>query len=196
VSARPPEPPLGQVTVLLRAWGEGDEQALERLTPLVYPELRRIARRYLQRERIGHTLQPTALVHEAYLRLVDVNIAQWQDRAHFFAVCAQMMRRILVSAARARTTGKRGGGGVQLELNEAIDGVPMRDEQMILLDDALDALAKFDARKEKVVELRFFGGLSVQETAQVLKTSEQTVLRDWKLARSWLAREMEAPAAS
>jgi RNA polymerase sigma-70 factor, ECF subfamily len=189
------EPAVERVTVLLRAWSEGDQQALERLTPLVYPELRRIAGRYLQRERVGHTLQPTALVHEAYLRLVDARIARWQDRAHFFAVCAQMMRRILVSAARARTAECRGGGAVRLELNESVDGLPMRDEHMIALDDALAALAKLDPRKEKVVELRFFGGLSVQETAQVLKTSEQTVHRDWKLARSWLAREME-PSAS
>jgi RNA polymerase sigma-70 factor, ECF subfamily len=188
------EAPAERITVLLRAWSEGDEQALERLTPLVYPELRKIAGRYLQRERVGHTLQPTALVHEAYLRLVDARIAQWQDRAHFFAVCAQMMRRILVSAARARTAECRGGGAVRLALNDSIDGVPMRDENMIALDDALGALAKLDPRKEKVVELRFFGGLSVQETAQVLKTSEQTVLRDWKMARSWLAREMEPSA--
>ena len=145
----------------------------------------------MERERAGNTLQPTALVHEAYLRLVDAHSVQWQDRAHFFAVCAQMMRRILVSGARKRTAEKRGGGGVMVELNESIDGAPMRDDQMIVLDDALNALAKFDARKAKVVELRFFGGLSVQETGQVLKVSEQTVLRDWSLARTWLARELE-----
>jgi RNA polymerase sigma factor (TIGR02999 family) len=185
------------ITALLKAWSGGDEQALERLTPLVYPELRRIARQYLRRENAGHTLQPTALVHEAWLRLVapgqrnDANQAHWRDRAHFFAVCAQMMRRILVSAARKRTAEKRGGGGFTIELNESIDGAPLRDEQMIVLDDSMDALAKFDARKAKVVELRFFGGLSVRETAEVLKTSEQTVLRDWRLARTWLAREME-----
>jgi RNA polymerase sigma factor (TIGR02999 family) len=181
------------ITALLKAWTGGDEQALERLTPLVYPELLRIARQYMRRENSGHTLQPTALVHEAWLRLVDAEVAQWQDRAHFFAVCAQMMRRILVSAARKRTADKRGGGGVPIALNESLDGLPMRDDQMIALDDSLQALAKFDPRKERVVELRFFAGLSVQETAQVLKTSEQTVLRDWRLARSWLAREMDAP---
>lgn len=186
-----PEQPIEGVTALLKAWTGGDEQALERLTPLVYPELRRIARQYLRHENAANTLQPTALVHEAYLRLVDANLAQWQDRAHFFAVCAQMMRRILVSAARKRTAEKRGGGGVAVELNESIDGAPMRDRQVIALDDSMNALAEFDARKAKVVELRFFGGLSVQETASVLKTSEQTVLRDWKLARVWLAREME-----
>jgi RNA polymerase sigma factor (TIGR02999 family) len=179
------------ITALLKAWSGGDEQALERLTPLVYPELRRMARQYLRRENPGNTLQPTALVHEAWLRLVDANQTHWQDRAHFFAVCAQMMRRILVSAARRRTAEKRGGGGVAVELNEAIDGAPLRDDQMIVLDDSMNALARFDARKAKVVELRFFGGLSVRETAEVLKTSEQTVLRDWRLARTWLAREME-----
>ncbi len=188
---RLPEPPTERITALLKAWTAGDELAFERLTPLVYPELRRIARLYLRRESAANTLQPTALVHEAYLRLVNANLAQWQDRAHFFAVCAQMMRRILVSAARRRTAEKRGGGGVVVELNESIDGAPMRDRRVIALDDSMNALAAFDARKAKVVELRFFGGLSVEETANVLKTSEQTVLRDWKLARAWLAREME-----
>jgi RNA polymerase sigma factor (TIGR02999 family) len=160
--------------------------------PIVYPELRRIAARYLRRENAGNTLQPTALVHEAYLRLIDANMAHWEDRAHFFAVCAQMMRRILVSTARRRTAEKRGGACVAIELNESIDGAPMRDGRMIALDDSMNALAKFDARKAKVVELRFFGGLTVQETASVLKTSEQTVLRDWRLARTWLEREMES----
>jgi RNA polymerase sigma-70 factor, ECF subfamily len=186
-----PEEAIEGITALLKAWSAGDEQALERLTPLVYPELRRMARQYLRRENAGNTLQPTALVHETYLRLVDTNLAHWQDRAHFFAVCAQMMRRILVSAARRRTAAKRGGGGVKIELNESLDAVPLRDEQMIALDDSMNALAKFDPRKAKVVELRFFGGLSVPETAEMLKTSEQTVLRDWRLARTWLAREME-----
>ena len=191
-----PEPPVEGITALLKAWSGGDEQALERLTPLVYPELRRIARQYLRRENPGNTLQPTALVHEAWLRLVDANQAHWQDRAHFFAVCAQIMRRILVSAARKRTAEKRGGGGFTVELNESIDSAPMRDEQMIVLDDSMNALARFDPRKAKVVELRFFGGLSVRETAEVLKTSEQTVLRDWRLARTWLAREMELAGGS
>jgi RNA polymerase sigma-70 factor (ECF subfamily) len=179
----------------LKAWGSGDEQALERLTPIVYPELRRLAARYLRRESAGNTLQPTALVHEAYLRLIDARLVHWEDRAHFFAVCAQMMRRILVSAARKRTAGKRGGAAVVIQLNESIDGAPMRDERIIALDDSMNALAKFDARKAKVVELRFFGGLSVQETASVLNISEQTVLRDWRLARTWLEREMESKPA-
>ena len=192
----PLKPDAGAITALLRAWSSGDEQALEQLTPLVYPELRRIAHQYMHREKADNTLQSTALVHEAWLRLVDGSVAQWQDRAHFFAVCARMMRNLLVSAARKRTAEKRGGGGLLFELNESIDAAPIQDEQVIALNDALDALAKFDPRKEKVVELRFFGGLSVRETAQVLKTSEQTVLRDWRLARSWLVREMESPGAS
>lgn len=179
---------------MLKAWSGGDEQALEKLTPIVYPELRRMAAGYMRRENVTNTLQPTALVHEAYLRLVDVKLAHWEDRAHFFAVCAQMMRRILVSAARRRTAEKRGGPGIAVELNESIDGAPMRDERMIALDDSMNALSQFDPRKAKVVELRFFGGLSVQETANVLKTSEQTVLRDWRLARTWLEREMESVA--
>jgi RNA polymerase sigma factor (TIGR02999 family) len=187
-----PKESVEGITALLKAWSGGDEQALERLTPIVYPELRRIAARYVRRESAGNTLQPTALVHEVYLRLIDVRLAHWEDRAHFFAVCAQMMRRILVSAARKRTAEKRGGAGIAVELNDSIDGAPMRDERIIALDDSMNALAKFDPRKAKVVELRFFGGLSVQETANVLKTSEQTVLRDWRLARTWLEREMES----
>ena len=141
---------------MLKAWSGGDEQALERLTPIVYPELRRMAVRCMRRENARNTLQPTALVHEAYLRLIDAKLAHWEDRAHFFAVCAQMMRRILVSAARKRTAGKRGGAGVAVELNESIDGAPMRDDRVIALDDSMNALAKFDPRKAKVVELRFW----------------------------------------
>ena len=151
-----PEETIDGITALLKAWTGGDQQALERLTPLVYPELRRMARRYVRRESAENTLQPTALVHEAYLRLVDLNQSHWQDRAHFFAVCAQMMRRILVSAARRRTAEKRGGGGVVVVLNDAIDGGPMRDEQMIALDDSMNALASFDLRKAKVVEFAIF----------------------------------------
>jgi RNA polymerase sigma factor (TIGR02999 family) len=180
-----------EITQLLRAWGSGDEAALDRLTPVVYDELRRMARRYLRRESVDNSLQATALVHEAYLKLVDAKVAQWQDRAHFFAISARLMRRILVDAARTKDAGKRGGGAVRVELNESIDGTPMRDDQMLRLDEAMDALARFDARKAKVVELRFFGGLSVEETAEVLKISAQSVMRDWKLARVWLAREME-----
>jgi RNA polymerase sigma factor (TIGR02999 family) len=179
-----------EVTRLLRAWGGGDHAALEKLTPMVYAELRRMARRYMQHEKPGNTLQATALVNEAFLRLVDLAGVRWQDRAHFFAISAQMMRRILVDAARARASGKRGGGAVRLNLNESIDGLSGPDERLVDLDDALEALAQFDARKAKVVELRFFGGLSVEETAEVLKISVDTVMRDWKLARAWLMHEM------
>lgn len=180
-----------QITRLLRAWGGGDEEALNRLTPLVYDELRRMARGYLQREGPENSLQATALVHEAYLKLVNARVAEWQDRAHFFAISARLMRRILVDAARTRIAEKRGGGAVRVEIHESLDGAPLDSDQMVRLDDALEALAKFDARKAKVVELRFFAGLSVEETAAVLKISEPSVLRDWKLARAWLAREME-----
>ena len=179
------------ITELLQAWSGGDDDALEKLIPRVYPELRRLAAQHMRRENRGHTLQPTALVHEAYLRLVNAKQAHWEDRAHFFAICVRMMRRILVSAARKRAAGKRGGNGVIVELNESIDAAPMPDRGMIALDDSMNALAKFDPRKAEVVELRFFGGLSVAETAVILKVSEQTVLRDWKLARTWLEREME-----
>jgi len=178
------------ITELLKAWGGGDEAALARLTPLVYSELHRMARRSMRREKPGNTLQTTALVNEAWLRLVDANRVGWQDRAHFFAVSAQVMRRILVDAARARQTGKRGGGAVRLDLKESIDSAPATDRELIALDDALGALAKLDPRKSRVVELRFFGGLSVEETAAVLRISPQSVMRDWKLARAWLLREM------
>jgi RNA polymerase sigma factor (TIGR02999 family) len=182
--------PSAEITRLLRAWGGGERAAMEELAPLVYGELRRMAQRYLRRESPGNTLQPTALVHEAYLRLVDVDNMRWEDRAHFFAVSAQMMRRILVDAARARGCGKRGGGAEHLNLNESIDGMPERGDALVALDEALDALAKFDPRKAKVVEMRFFAGLSAEETAAVLKISEPSVLRDWKLARAWLMREL------
>ncbi len=180
-----------EITELLRAWGRGDAQALERLTPAVYDELRRIAHGYMRRESPDNSLQATALVHEAYLKLVDGKVAQWQDRAHFFGIAARLMRRILVDAARAKNAEKRGGDVVRMELNESIDESPIPSGQMVRLDDALDALTKFDARKARVVELRFFGGLTVEETAEVLKISAPSVMRDWKLARSWLAREME-----
>ncbi len=179
-----------EVTRLLRAWGGGDGAALNLLTPLIHEELHRIAHRYMGRENPGATLQTTALLNEAYLKLVDVTGVNWQDRAHFFAVSAQIMRRILVDAARARGSQKRGGAAVRLELNESIDGVADRGDELVALDDALEALAQFDSRKAKVVELRFFGGLTVEETAEALKMSEQSVLRDWRLARAWLMREM------
>jgi len=149
-----------------------------------------MAHRYMRKENPGNTLQTTALVNEAYMQLVDADTVDWQDRAHFFAVSAQMMRRILVDAARARTSDKRGGAVARMSLNESIDGMEDRSSELIALDDALDALAKMDPRKARVVEMRFFGGLSVAETAAVLNISEPSVLRDWKLARAWLTREM------
>jgi len=187
-----------EITRLLKAWGGGDPDALNRLTPLVYSELRRAARRYMRRERAGNTLQTTALINEAYLRLVDAQNAGWQDRAHFFAVSAQLMRRILVDAARARGSAKRGGLAVRADHSTAInlDEIPAagRSAELVALDDALNALAQIDPRKARVIELRFFGGLSVEETARVVGVSPQSVLRDWKLARVWLKREMRQNA--
>jgi RNA polymerase sigma factor (TIGR02999 family) len=178
------------ITRLLKAWAGGNPLALEQLTPLVYDELHRIARRFMQRRRPGETLQTTALAHEAYLRLVGAEGIRWQDRAHFFAVAAQMMRRILVDAARARAAAKRQGGAFRITFSEKL-AIPVgEDTNLIALDDALAALAMLDARKARVVELRFFGGLSVDETAEILKISPQSVLRDWKLAKPWLAREV------
>jgi RNA polymerase sigma factor (TIGR02999 family) len=182
--------PANEVTGLLRAWGAGDRAALERLTPLVYSELHEIARRAMRREPPGNTLQTTALIHEAFLKLVHAGSVGWQDRTHFLAVSAQVMRRILVDAARARHSGKRGGGCVRFQLDEAIDASPERGRELIALDDALEGLRRLDPRKASVVELRFFGGLSVEETAEVLHISPQSVLRDWKLARAWLMREI------
>jgi len=183
------------VTALLHAWRAGDQDALDRLIPVVHGELKRIARRYMARERQGHTLQPSALVNEAFLRLVDVHGVPWQDRAHFFALSAQMMRRILVNYALDRGAGKRGGAARQVPLDEAIAVSPARDFELLELDTALQLLAKLDPRKAQTVELRFFAGLSVEETAAVLKVSPQTVLRDWKLSKTWLAREMVRPSA-
>ena len=147
----------------------------------------------MRREDPGRTLQPTALVNEAYLRLVDIAQVRWQDRAHFFAVAAQTMRRILVDGARTRTAGKRGGGAVHVNLDESIDAMPDRGSQLVALDDALEALARLDPRKAKVIEMRFFGGLSVAETAEVLRIAPETVMRDWKMSRAWLMRELAAP---
>jgi RNA polymerase sigma factor (TIGR02999 family) len=183
--------PSPEITRLLRAWGGGDRAALDQLAPLVYQELHRMAHRHMQREQPGHTLQTSALVNEAYLRLVDAKDIRWQDRAHFFAVSAQMMRRILVDAAKARLAGKRGGQSPHVNLNEAIDAVPARPGDLVALDEALDALAEVDPRKARVVELRFFGGMGVEETAEVLEISPQSVMRDWKLAKAWLMREMK-----
>ena len=179
-----------EITQLLKAWSDGDAAALEKLVPLVYAELQRIARRYMAQERPGHTLQATALVHEAFVRLVDSGQASFESRTQFFAVCAQAMRRILVDWARSHQAQKRGGQTPPLELDEALVAGKEPGRDLVALDDALKALHAQDARKSKVVELRFFGGLSVQETADVLKVSPDTVLRDWKLARSWLRREL------
>jgi len=179
-----------EITRLLVAWGEGDESALAELAPLVYEELHRLAHHYMGGERAGHTLQTTALVNEAYLRLVDWKNVRWQNRAHFFAVSAQFMRRILVDFARARGYHKRGGGAQPVALDETAVLADDKGTDMVALDDALNALARLDPRQSRVVELRFFGGLNVEETAEVLKVSPATVGRDWSLARAWLHREL------
>jgi RNA polymerase sigma factor (TIGR02999 family) len=188
-------PTTAEITSLLKAWGRGDGEALRRLTPLVYDHLRAQARRYMRHERGGGTLQGTALVHEAYLRLIEARDVDWQDRSHFYAVASQMMRRILVDAARARGAVKRGGGAVRVagprgnpetiaaqDINMATD--------VCALDEALEALARLDSRRAQVVELRFFGGLTVDETADLLQVSPQSVMRDWRLAKAWLMREL------
>jgi RNA polymerase sigma-70 factor, ECF subfamily len=181
--------PSGEVSGLLRAWGEGDRGALDKLTPIVYDELHRLAGRYMKRERPGHSLQTTALVDEAYMRLVDYKSMQWHNRAHFFAVSAQLMRRILVEHARRHNL-KRGGGVQHVSLEETAVVGGDRGADLVALDDALEALARLDSRKVQVVEMRFFGGLSVEETAEVLKVSPVTVMRDWSTARAWLYREL------
>jgi RNA polymerase sigma-70 factor, ECF subfamily len=183
-------PPSQGVTALLLAWSQGEQTALEKLVPLVYAELRRVARRHMYRERPGHTLQTTALVNEAYLRLIDARQVHWQNRAHLFAVSAQLMRQILVDFARSKHYLKRGGGAQKVTFDEALVATPEQGQDLVALDYALKALAVTDVRKSRVVELRFFGGLSVDETAEVLKVSPDTVMRDWKLAKAWLAREM------
>jgi RNA polymerase sigma factor (TIGR02999 family) len=182
--------PTHEVTQLLKAWSSGDENALERLTPLVYEHLHRVAQHYMAGQRPGHTLQTTALVNEVYLRLVDCGQVHWQDRAHFFAVSAQLMRRILIDFARSRGYQKRGGGLVHISLDDAPTIRSEPDPNIVALDDALKELAKVDSRKSRVVELRFFGGLSVEETAEVLKVSAETVGREWKLAKMWLLQEL------
>lgn len=186
----------GSVTGLLLAWGKGDEAALERLIPLVERELHRIAKRCMAGERAGHSLQATALVNETYLRLVDAQHVNWQDRAHFLAMSARLMRRILVDWARSKQYQKRGGGALKVTLDEALAVTDERGHDLVALDDALQALAAFDERKSKVIELRFFGGLSVEETASVLKVSVDTVMRDWKLAKAWLLGEMRSGGAA
>jgi len=179
-----------EVTGLLRAWSAGDEEALQKLMPLVYQELHRAARHYMAGERSGHTLQTTALINEVYLRLVDVRQMSWHNRAHFFAICAQLMRRILTDFARSRRFQKRGGGAPHLVFDEGMFVSPQPHTDLLELDEALKGLAVVDERKSRVVELRFFGGLSVKETAEVLNVSSDTVMRDWKMARLWLVREL------
>jgi RNA polymerase sigma-70 factor (ECF subfamily) len=181
--------PSGEVSALLRAWSEGNRGALDRLTPIVYDELHRLAGRYMRGERPGHSLQTSALVNEAYLRLVDYKHMQWQNRAHFFAVSAQVMRRILVEHARRHNL-KRGGGIPHVSLEETAVVGGDRAADLVALDDAMEELARLDPRKVQVVEMRFFGGLSVEETAAVLKVSPITVMRDWSTARAWLYREL------
>jgi len=178
------------ITRLLLAWRGGDQQAFEKLVPVVYDELRRIARCYIDRESSGHPLQATALVHEAYLRLIDASQVHWQNRAHFFGVSANLMRRILVDFARAGNFQKRGGQAQHIPLDDAVLLSPEQAPDLIALDEALDRLAAVDSRKSRVVELRFFGGLTVRETGEVMRLSERTVLSDWSFAKSWLLREL------
>ena len=180
-----------EITQLLLAWSEGDREALDRLTPLVYAELRRLAKSYMRKERAGHTLQTTALIHEAYLRLIDAGQVEWRNRAHFFGVVASAMRQILVAMARERGCQKRGGGARQVSLDEAMMVDKGLDEDLVALDAALGALAQFDERKAQVVEMRFFGGLTEEEIASALGVSTETVRRDWRLARSWLRRKLK-----
>jgi len=185
-----------QVTQLLGRWRGGDREALDALVPLVYDELKRIAQRYLRNERPGHTLQSTALVHEAYVRLTNQELPQWQNRAHFFAVAAQLMRQILVDHARAHRADKRGGGACKLTLDEAEQNPQPVDVDVIALDDALKTLTEMDPQQGKVVELKFFGGLSIEDTAEVLGVSPSTVKRDWITARAWLHRELDRSSAT
>lgn len=179
-----------KVTELLRAWSDGDKAALDQLIPVVYDELRRQASRYLRRERPGHTLQTTGLVNEAYLRLVDQKKVRWQNRAHFFGIAAQLMRRILVDHARTKHRAKRGGSALRISINDAVVKTKQRDLDLVALDEALNHLAKLDPQQSRVVELRFFSGLNVEETAEVLGISPATVKRNWSVAKAWLHREI------
>lgn len=183
-------PTSREITQLLLAWSDGDKQALDRLVPLVYDELRRLAQNYMRRERAGQTLQTTALIHEAYLRLIDADRVQWRNRAHFFGIAARLMRQILVARARERGCQKRGGGAERVSLDEAMVIDERLDENLVALDEALGELSQFDARMAQVVEMRFFGGLTEEEIAAALDVSTKTVRRDWRLARSWLRRKL------
>lgn len=185
-----PTPSPEAVTQLLVAWGSGDQAALDQLMPLVYDELHQIAHRYLRRERAEHTLQTTALVNEAYLKLAGEKNKDWQNRAHFFAVAANMMRHLLVDYARTRNRARRGGAAQQVPLDDALIVAPERATELLVLDDALTSLEQFDARKSRIAELRYFGGLSVEETAAVLHVSPTTILREWRLTKAWLHQEM------
>jgi RNA polymerase sigma-70 factor, ECF subfamily len=195
-----PLPQSQDVTTLLRAWSRGDGTALERLTPLIYDELRRLARSHIRRERAGHSLAPTGLVNEAYLRLIDASAIEWQDRAHFLSVSSRIMRRVLIDAARRRSAQKRGArarraDGPAVDVEHIPAAGSDRAATLCALDDALEALTRLDPRRAQVIELRFFGGLGVDETADVLAVSPQTVMRDWKLARAWLMRELRHAGA-
>ena len=189
-------PPSPQVTQLLVAWGKGDELARDQLMALVYEELHRLAHRYMKRESPGHTLQTSALVNEAFVRLVDFKNVRWQNRAHFFGISAQMMRRILVDYARTRNYAKRGGGAQQISLDEGSTVSQGRSAEVVHVHEALEQLAEFDPRKSQIVELRFFGGLSIEETAEVLGVSPGTVMRDWTLAKAWLRREISSAGSA
>ena len=180
-----------EVTQLLQAWGQGDQRALDRLLPLVYDEMRRLAESYLRRERSDHTLQPTALVHEAYLRMIDQSL-HVENRHHFFGIAAQVMRRILVDHARAHQAAKRGGPGGKISLDEIAEQAENRAVDLIVLDDALNSLATFDPQQARIVELRYFGGLTIEEVAAVIDLSPATVKREWRLARTWLKHEIES----
>jgi RNA polymerase sigma factor (TIGR02999 family) len=185
-------PSPSNLTEMLHDWSDGDREALDKLVPIVYEELRRQAARYLRRERHGHTLQTTALIHEAYIRLIDQRNVRWQNRAHFFGIAAQLMRRILVDHARSRQAAKRGGSDIKLPLEEAMFASEGREVDLVALDEALERLAAIDPQQSRVVELKFFSGLSVEETAEVLGVSSRTVKRDWNVAKAWLRREISA----
>src|SRR5215475_8074986 len=189
-----PTAPPNEITQLLLRWSRGEQAALEQLMPVVYDELYKLANGYLRRERPGHTLQPTALINEAYLRLIRQDFPEWQSRRHFYGVAAQLMRQILVEYARARAADKRGGGGQKFSLDEALTFSDGKAAELLALDDALGALAKFDERKVRIIELRYFGGLSLQETADALGLSVATIGYETRLARAWLRREMESDA--